>query len=95
MAGLSVSASLVASLVLAAILFAVSFHDPFAAVHLVRRGAALAMFGLPVVGLTRLLAPRLSPWFLCLLYVALLLKGFVVFHPSFYFTDLPIHQTLL
>ena len=95
LAGLSVSASLVASLVLAAILFAVSFHDPFAAVHLVRRGAALAMFGLPVVGLTRLLAPRLSPWFLCLFYVALLLKGFVVFHPSFYFTDLPIHQTLL
>ena len=82
LAGLSVSASLVASLVLAAILFAVSFHDPFAAVHLVRRGAALAMFGLPVVGLTRLLAPRLSPWFLCLLYVALLLKGFVVFHPA-------------
>ena len=95
LAGLSLSVSLVASLVLAVVLFAVSFHDPFAAVHLLRRGAALAMLGLPVVGLTRLLAPRLSPWFLCLLYVALLLKGFVVFHPSFYFTDLPIHETLL
>ena len=93
--GLSISASLIASLVLATILWALSFQDPFAAVHLVRRGAALAMLGLPVIGVTRLLAPRLSPWFLALLYVALLLKGFMVFHPSFFFTDLPIHQTLL
>ena len=93
--GLSISASLIASLVLATILWALSFHDPFATVHLVRRGAALAMLGLPVIGVARLLAPRLSPWFLALLYVTLLLKGFLVFHPSFFFTDVSIHQTLL
>ena len=73
--GLSISASLIASLVLATILWALSFQDPFATVHLVRRGAALAMLGLPVIGVARLLAPRLSPWFLALLYVALLLKA--------------------
>lgn len=95
LAGLPVSASLVGSLGLGAILWALSFQDPFTSIHLLRRAAALAMLGLPLIGLTRWLAPRLSPWFLSLLYLALLLKGFAVFHPSYFFTDLPIHQTLL
>ena len=95
LAGLSVSASLAGSLLLAAVLWAVSFSDPFAAIHLLRRGTVLAMLGLLVVGVMKLFAPRLSPWFTSLIYVALLVKGFVIFHPSFFFTDLPIHQTLL
>ena len=95
LAGLTVSASLVGTLMLATILWAISFHDPFAAIHLLRRAAPLAMLGLPVIGVARLVARRLSPWFLSLLFGAILLKGFVVFHPSFFFTDLPIHETLL
>ena len=76
LAGLSVSASLAGSLLLAAVLWAVSFSDPFAAIHLLRRGTVLAMLGLLVVGVMKLFAPRLSPWFTSLIYVALLVKGF-------------------
>ena len=64
LAGLSVSASLVSSLFLAAILWTISFQDPFAAVHLLRRGAAVAMLGLPVIGGDQTARPTAKPWVL-------------------------------
>ena len=94
-AGASFPASVGVSLAIGGAALAVSFHDPFVAVHLVRRGAVVTMLGLTVVIALRLLARRLTPAFLSLIYGALLLKALLVFHPSFFFTDLPIHQTLL
>ncbi|MCP5117664.1 MAG: hypothetical protein GY953_43125, partial [bacterium] len=65
------------------------------AIHLIQRGPAVAATGLVVVGLARLVARGLKPAFLGLVYGALVLKAFLVFHPHFYFVDLPIHETLL
>ena len=48
--GLSVSVSLVASLVLAAVLWTLSFHDPFAAIHLLRRACPFHKLELYEIG---------------------------------------------
>jgi len=94
-AGVSLRWSLFGSLVLGATVAAWSLDDPFTTIHLLRRGATVAMLGLPLVLILRLLARRLTPAFLSLVYGAFLLKSFLVLHPAFYFTDLPIHETLL
>ncbi len=94
-AGVSLRTSLAGSLFVGAAVTALSLQDPFVTIHLVRRGAVVAMLGLPLVLVLRFFARRLTPAFLALVYGAFLLKAFLVLHPSFYFTDLPIHETLL
>ncbi len=94
-AGVSLRTSVAGTLALGAVVSALGFQDPFVTVHLVRRGAVVAMLGLPLVLVLRLFARRLTPAFLSLVYGAFLLKAFLVLHPSFYFADLPIHETLL
>jgi hypothetical protein len=94
-AGLSSAAasSVIASLVLA--LFAVGRADPLAALHLSQRAAPLALAAFLVVLAVRAFRPRLTPAFFALLPASILLKGSLLFHPDFYFTDLRIHETLL
>ena len=94
-AGVSLRTSVAGSLFVGAAVTALSLQDPFVTIHLVRRGAVAAMLGLVLVLVLRLLARRLTPTFLSLVYGAFLLKAFLVLHPDFYFTDLPIHETLL
>ena len=97
-AGVSLRTSLAGvagTLVLGAVVSALGLQDPFVTVHFVRRGAVVAMLGLPLVLVLRLFARRLTPAFLALVYGAFLVKAFLVLHPGFYFTDLPIHETLL
>jgi hypothetical protein len=94
-AGLSLRWSITGSLVIGAAVAALGLQDPFASVHLLRKGAAVAMLGLAVVLILRWLARRSTPAFRSLVYGAFLLKAFLVLHPAFYFTDLPIHETLL
>ena len=95
LAGASLSVSLIGSLGLATALLIVGGFDPFACLHLIRRGAFVAPIGFVVVGVARSLLPKWKPAFLILVFVTLLLKSFLVFHPAFYFTDHPIHETLL
>jgi len=94
-AGLSLRWSITGSLVIGGTVAALGLQDPFATVHLLRKGAAVAMLGLPLVLTLRWLGRRSTPAFRSLVYVAFLLKSFLVLHPAFYFTDLPIHETLL
>ncbi|MGH9460062.1 MAG: hypothetical protein ACRD1X_02505 [Vicinamibacteria bacterium] len=94
-AGLSLRWSITGSLVIGGAVAALGLQDPFASVHLLRKGAAVAILGLPVVLILRWLTRRSTPAFRSLVYGAFLLKAFLVLHPAFYFTDLPIHETLL
>lgn len=93
--GASLRASAAGTLGLAAMLFFLGAENPMSSLHLIQRGPAAAAMGLLVVGLARLVSRGLKPAFLCLVYGALLLKTFLVFHLQFYFVDLPIHETLL
>jgi hypothetical protein len=87
------AASVIALGILA--LFAMGRVDPHAAVHLSQRAAPLAVAAFFVVLAVRAFRPRLAPAFFALVPASILLKGALVFHPDFFFTDLRIHETLL
>lgn len=67
--------------------------DGFAFVHLTARLPWAASLGLALVGIARIAAKTAS--FRALLFIALLFKASLLFHPRFYFFDWPIHETLL
>jgi hypothetical protein len=69
--------------------------DAFAGLHLASRLAPAAGLGLAVLLLARYLAPRSSAPLRALFLLAVLVKSALLFHPRFYFVDLPIHETLL
>jgi hypothetical protein len=69
--------------------------SPFASVHLVSRGAAVSAVGVVILLAARFLTHRARPAFFSLVYGAILFKCFLLFHPRFFFFDLPIHETLL
>lgn len=94
-AGASLGVSILGSLGLVAVLLVLGSTDPFAILHLVRKGAVVAGIGVLTVAIARGKMRKGSALFLSLVYVALLLKSFFVFHPRFYFVDYPIHETLL
>jgi hypothetical protein len=94
-AGLSLRGSIAGSIIIGGAIAALALQDPFATVHLFRKGAFVALLGLTLVLILRRVARHLTPAFLSLIYGALLLKAFLLLHPAFYFTDLPIHETLL
>ncbi len=95
LAGLRIPTSLAAAAVIFGALGVLAGLDGFAALHLVRRLAWAAGFGVVLVGLARFAARDAAPFFRALLYAALLLKSSLLFHPDFYFFDWPIHETLL
>jgi len=92
-AGLSARASLAAVAFLFAALAILARIDGFAFVHLAARLPWASSLGLALVGFSRIAAKTAS--FRALLFVALLFKASLLFHPSFYFFDWPIHETLL
>ncbi|MGH9392508.1 MAG: hypothetical protein ACRD1Z_23130, partial [Vicinamibacteria bacterium] len=94
-AGLRARDSLAAVVVVFAALGILARFDGFAAVHLVARLAWVAGLGVVLVGLARLFSRNAAPAFRALVYATLLFKGSLLFHPSFYFFDWPIHETLL
>jgi hypothetical protein len=69
--------------------------DSFAAIHLVRRLSVAASLGVPLVALSRLASREASPALRALFFGTFLFKSSLLFHPSFYFFDWPIHETLL
>jgi len=97
LSGLSAPASLLATLVVAAFLpplAKLAAVDGFARIHLIRYGAVVAPLGLVVVAAARRWGGS-SPILRALFFAALLLKSYLLFHPRFYFVDLPIHRTLM
>jgi hypothetical protein len=94
-AGLRARASLAAVAVVFTALGILARVDGFAVVHLVGRLAWAAGLGVVLVGVARVAAPGAAPAFRGLLYATLLFKSSLLFHPSFYFSDWPIHETLL
>jgi hypothetical protein len=92
-AGLSWRAALTGAACVVAALAILGRIDGFAAVHLARRLAWAASLGLALVGIARIAAP--APPLRALIFVALLFKAGLLFHPSFHFFDWQIHETLL
>jgi hypothetical protein len=74
---------------------AISLADGFAGLHLALRLAPAAVLGTAVLVLVRFLAPGASAPLRALFLAAVLLKSALLFHPRFYFVDMPIHETLL
>lgn len=93
--GLRRSASLAGAIGVALALSALSLADGFAGLHLASRLAPAAFLGASVLVLVRFLAPGSSASLRALFLAAVLLKSALLFHPRFYFVDLPIHETLL
>jgi hypothetical protein len=94
LAGLSPTVALAGALALALILTAAAPWDPFAFVHWIRAGAPVSAIGLAAVACARVTTSS-SPALRVLLYAAVLAKCALLFHPSYWFADLPIHETLL
>ena len=74
---------------------ALSLADAFAGLHLASRLALAALIALIVLLIVRWLAPRSGASLRALFLFAVLFKSALLFHPRFYFVDLPIHETLL
>lgn len=93
--GLGRSWALGGALLLVPAFGALAAGSPFALVHLASVLAVVAVFGLATVLVGRLVLRASSPGLHALVYAAVLLKCGLLFHPSFFFYDLPIHETLL
>ncbi|MGH9335353.1 MAG: hypothetical protein ACRD21_16575, partial [Vicinamibacteria bacterium] len=65
------------------------------ALHFTLRSPPVALLGLLSVALSTRFGPRLSPSFRMLFYFALLTRAAIVFHPSFYFSDIEMHEVLV
>ena len=74
---------------------AMALVDGFAALHVATRLAPAALLGTVGLILVRFLAPGSSAPLRALFLATFLLKSALLFHPRFYFVDLPIHETLL
>ena len=94
-AGGSIASGLSVSLATGAVLLGLAVFDPFAALHLTLRAAPVSIAGIVIVGLATLAGPRLSPWFRMLVYFTLLARSAMLFHPSFYFSDIQMHEVLI
>lgn len=95
LAGLGAAATLTGTLAVALAMSAVSFADGFAGLHLASRLAPAALVAALVLIAVRFLAPSSSAPLRALFLAAVLFKSALLFHPSFYFVDTPIHETLL
>jgi hypothetical protein len=73
----------------------ISLVDGFDGIHLASRLASAALLGTVGLVLVRFLAPGSSALLRALFLATVLLKSALLFHPRFYFVDLPIHETLL
>jgi hypothetical protein len=94
-AGVSAGVSVFGALTLVAVFLVIGSQDPFTSLHLIRKGFVVAAVGVIIVSVARLWRGKTAPLFLGMIYGALLIKSFLLFHPSFYFVDYPIHETLL
>jgi hypothetical protein len=97
LAGLSAAGSLAATLLLGSFLpplAALVGVDGFSRIHLIRHGAIVATVGLAGVALARKWGGS-GPALRALFFTALMLKSYLLFHPRFFFVDLPIHRTLM
>ncbi|HJS72965.1 MAG TPA: hypothetical protein VJ921_01670 [Vicinamibacteria bacterium] len=92
-AGLRWRASLAGAACLVAALAVLARIDGFAAMHLARRLPWAAALGLSLVGIARIAAATVP--LRALLFVALLFKAGLLFHPRYHFFDWQIHETLL
>jgi hypothetical protein len=91
--GLSFRASVLLLAGLLGALVTAAAIRPFAFIHWVGALAGVSLLGLLVVALARFFRPGASV--LALLYLGVLFKSATLLHPSFYFADMPIHETLL
>jgi len=94
-AGLGPGATLAGTLGVALAISAISLVDGFAGIHLAPRLAPAAFLGTIGLVLVRFLAPGSSALLRALFLATVLIKSALLFHPRFYFVDLPIHETLL
>jgi hypothetical protein len=95
LAGLRARASLAAVAAIFTAIGILAALDGFAAIHLSSRLPWAAGLGVLLVGIARVAALGAAPAFRALLFATLLFKSALLFHPSFYFFDWPIHETLL
>lgn len=93
--GMSRRVALAASLVMAAALVVWTALEPSAGLHLLVSGAPVVLLGTVVVTLARLASPKLRPALLVLFFITLLFRAGLLFHPSFYFYDMQLHETLV
>jgi len=91
----SLARSVAMSIATAAALLGLAAFDPFAALHLTLQAPAVSMLGLGIVSLSTLVGPRFTPSFRMLVYFALLARSAMLFHPSFYFSDIQMHEVLI
>ncbi len=94
-AGLGPGATLAGAFGAALAMSAISLVDGFAGLHLASRLAPAALLGAVGLVLVRLLAPGSTALLRVLFMATVLVKSALLFHPRFYFVDLPIHETLL
>jgi len=97
-AGLRLRTALVVTLLLALVVSPVPpvfGLDSFARLHLIRKGALVAPLGLLIVVLARVVRGAKHAAVRSTFFIALLFKAALVFHPSYSFTDLAIHRTLV
>ena len=80
--------------VLCACLLVLARFDSFAALHLLARAPPIVVAGLVLVVLSRFVF-RVQVALAVALFYGLCFKAALVFHPSFYFVDWQIHETLL
>jgi hypothetical protein len=92
-AGLRWRAALAGAALLVTALTVLASLDGFAAMHLARRLPWAGALGLALVGISRIAAATVP--LRALLFVALLFKAGLLFHPSYHFFDWQIHETLL
>jgi hypothetical protein len=91
----SLARSVAVSIATGAVLLGLAAFDPFAALHLTLQAPAVSMLGLVIVALSTLVGPRFTPSFRMLVYFTLLGRCAMLFHPSFYFSDIEMHEVLI
>lgn len=94
-AGLGPGATLAGTIGVALAMSAISLVDGFAGLHLASRLTPAALLGTVVLVVVRFLAPGSSALLRALFLATVLLRSALLFHPRFYFVDIPIHETLL
>lgn len=95
LAGASLREAMLASAFIVCALVYCAYTQPFAALHLALASTPVVFTGLVIIALVRVVGPRLSPAFLVMFFFALLFRAGLLFHPSFYFYDLQVHETLV